>query len=35
VAGDVARDKTSPDDVIRMMTGEATIGRIGEARAQT
>jgi len=34
-AGDVARDKTSPDDVIRMMTGEATIGRIGEARAQT
>ena len=35
VAGDVARDQTSPDDVIRMMTGEATIGRIGETRAQT
>ncbi|WP_119388533.1 ATP-binding cassette domain-containing protein [Taklimakanibacter lacteus] len=34
VAGDVARDQTTPDEVIRMITGEATIGRAGEARAQ-
>jgi D-xylose transport system ATP-binding protein len=33
VAGDVAADKTTPDEVIKMITGEATIGRVGEARA--
>jgi D-xylose transport system ATP-binding protein len=33
VAGDVAHDKTTPDEVIKMITGEATIGRVGEARA--
>jgi D-xylose transport system ATP-binding protein len=33
VAGDVAQDKTTPDEVIKMITGEATIGRVGEARA--
>jgi D-xylose transport system ATP-binding protein len=32
VAGDVPRSQTSPDDVIRMMTGEAMIGRAAEAR---
>ena len=28
VAGDVATDKTSPEEVIRLITGEATLGRI-------
>ncbi|MGE3872837.1 MAG: ATP-binding cassette domain-containing protein [Parvibaculaceae bacterium] len=32
VAGDVARDQTTPDEVIRMITGEATIGRPKESR---
>ena len=34
VAGDVAHDHTTPEEVIKMITGEATIGRAGEARAQ-
>jgi D-xylose transport system ATP-binding protein len=32
VAGDVRREDTSPDEVIRMITGEASIGRAREAR---
>ncbi len=32
VAGDVARDKTSPDEVVRMITGEAFQGKAQEAR---
>lgn len=32
VAGDVKRDDTSPDEVIRMITGEATIGRAQEKK---
>ncbi|MFZ5674961.1 MAG: ATP-binding cassette domain-containing protein [Pseudomonadota bacterium] len=34
VAGDVKRDDTSPDEVIRMITGEATIGRAQEKKPQ-
>lgn len=34
VAGDVRRDDTSPDEVIRMITGEATIGRAQEKKQQ-
>ena len=34
VAGDVKRDDTSPDDVIRMITGEASIGRAQEKKTQ-
>ncbi|WP_119274776.1 ATP-binding cassette domain-containing protein [Taklimakanibacter deserti] len=33
VAGDVARDQTTTDEVISMITGEAMIGRGKEARA--
>jgi D-xylose transport system ATP-binding protein len=33
VAGDVARDRTTTDEVISMITGEASIGRSREARA--
>jgi D-xylose transport system ATP-binding protein len=33
VAGDVARDRTTPDEVINMITGEAVIGRPRDARA--
>jgi D-xylose transport system ATP-binding protein len=33
VAGDVAHDETTPDEVIRMITGEAPIGRAAETRA--
>jgi D-xylose transport system ATP-binding protein len=33
VAGDVARDQTTPEEVIQMITGEATIGRAKEPRA--
>jgi D-xylose transport system ATP-binding protein len=32
VAGDVKRDDTSPDEVIRMITGEASIGRAQEKK---
>ncbi len=32
VAGDVKRDDTSPDEVIRMITGEAMIGRAQEKK---
>jgi D-xylose transport system ATP-binding protein len=32
VAGDVKREDTSPDDVIRMITGEASIGRAQEKK---
>ena len=32
VAGDVARDKTSPDEIVRMITGEAFQGKAQEAR---
>ena len=32
VSGDVARGQTSPDEVISMMTGEASIGRNKETR---
>jgi D-xylose transport system ATP-binding protein len=32
VAGDVARDKTSPDEIVRMITGEALQGKAQEAR---
>jgi D-xylose transport system ATP-binding protein len=32
VAGDVARDQTTTDEVISMITGEASIGRAREAR---
>jgi D-xylose transport system ATP-binding protein len=35
VAGDVARDQTTTDDVISMITGEASIGRAREARVGT
>ncbi len=34
VVGDVAHDRTTPEEVIKMITGEATIGRGSEARAQ-
>lgn len=34
VAGDVKRDETSPDEVIRMITGEAQIGRAQEKQPQ-
>ena len=34
VAGDVARDQTTTDEVISMITGEAMIGRGKEARAR-
>ena len=33
VAGDVAHDETTPDEIIRMITGEATTGRAAETRA--
>jgi ABC-type sugar transport system ATPase subunit len=33
VAGDVPRDQTTPEEVILMMTGEATIGRAKEPKA--
>lgn len=33
VVGNVAHDKTSPEEIILMITGEATIGRAQEARA--
>lgn len=33
VAGDVRRDDTTPEEVIRMITGEATIGRQKEPKA--
>jgi D-xylose transport system ATP-binding protein len=32
VAGDVARSRTTPDEVIQMITGEASIGRAAETR---
>jgi D-xylose transport system ATP-binding protein len=32
VAGDVARDKTSPDEIVRMITGDAFPGKAQEAR---
>jgi D-xylose transport system ATP-binding protein len=32
VVGDVAHDKTNPEEVIKMITGEATIGRASETR---
>lgn len=32
VAGDVARAATSPDEIVRMMTGEANAGRAQETR---
>jgi D-xylose transport system ATP-binding protein len=32
VAGDVRREDTSPDEVIRMITGEAMIGRAQEKK---
>lgn len=32
VAGDVARDRTSPDEIVRMITGEAFQGKAQEAR---
>jgi D-xylose transport system ATP-binding protein len=35
VAGDVARDQTTTDDVISMITGEASIGRAREAKVGT
>jgi len=34
VAGDVRREDTSPDEVIRMITGEASIGRAQEKKPQ-
>lgn len=34
VAGDVARSRTTPDEVIQMITGEAVLGRVGETRVQ-
>ncbi|MGE0004050.1 MAG: ATP-binding cassette domain-containing protein [Parvibaculaceae bacterium] len=33
VAGDVARARTTPDEVINMITGEAVVGGSGESRA--
>jgi D-xylose transport system ATP-binding protein len=33
VAGDVARGRTTPDEVINMITGEAVVGGSGESRA--
>ena len=32
VAGNVARAKTSPDEVVRMITGEAQLGTAQETR---
>jgi len=33
VVGNVRHDQTNPEEIIKMITGEATIGRAQEARA--